>query len=118
MSTHFSDTGLALIQWRIAYTKHCLHFLLAALLAREIGLAMQKRLKILKYIFAHFDWIECVKIEMAALNLSSFWDSSDTKCTLSSSIPADVGSRECILGIDQAGRGPVLGDVILLHNIT
>lgn len=48
---------------------------------------------------------------MAALNLNSFWENSDTKCTINSRIPSDVGSRECILGIDEAGRGPVIGDV-------
>ena len=48
---------------------------------------------------------------MAALNLASFWENSDTKCSLSSSIPTDVGSQKCILGIDEAGRGPVLGEI-------
>jgi len=52
---------------------------------------------------------------MAALNLDSFWDNIDTKCTLWSDVPNDVGSSECILGIDEAGRGPVLGDVTPAH---
>ena len=54
-----------------------------------------------------------MKCEMAALNLASFWESSDTKCTLSSSIPSDIGSKQCMLGIDEAGRGPVLGEVAI-----
>lgn len=66
----------------------------------------------IKIHFARFDWIKYTKIEMAVLNLNSFWENSDTKCTLSSSIPTDLASQECILGIDEAGRGPVLGDVI------
>ena len=72
----------------------------------------------IKIHFARFDWIKFTQIEMAVLNLTPFWENSDTKRTLSSSIPTDVASQECILGIDEAGRGPVLGDVILLRNIT
>ena len=54
-----------------------------------------------------------MKCEMAALNLASFWESSDTKCILSSSVPSDIGSKQCMLGIDEAGRGPVLGEVAI-----
>ena len=65
----------------------------------------------IKIHFARFDWLKCTNIEMAAVNLDSFWENSNSKCTLRSGVPPDIGSQECILGIDEAGRGPVLGNV-------
>lgn len=42
-------------------------------------------------------------------DLGNFFEKSDEIVHLSSPIPRVTLEEECILGIDEAGRGPVLG---------
>ena len=47
------------------------------------------------------------------LDLDAFLVDTSRSCSVQTSVPDWAGAEECCMGIDEAGRGPVLGTVLI-----